>query len=108
MRIDIKPLSVNQAWKGSRYKTPEYKDYEKHLLFMLKKFPIPDGELFLKITFGFSSRGSDVDNPAKPFIDILQKLLGFNDSRIYRLDLKKEIVRKGNEFIDFEIMEFRG
>ena len=46
---------------------------------------------------------SDVDNGAKPFIDILQKKYGFNDNQIYELHLYKEIVDKGNEFIDFSI-----
>ena len=34
-------------------------------------------------------------------IDILSKKYGFNDNRIYQLFLTKQIVKKGNEFIEF-------
>lgn len=103
MKIDIKPLSVNQAWQGRRYKTPAYKRYERDLLLRLKPMQIPDGDLFLDITYGFSNKQSDVDNPTKLFVDILQKKYGFNDSRVTRLNLSKQKVKKGAEFIQFEI-----
>ena len=103
MIVKIKPLSVNKAWQGKRFKTPEYKQYERAVLLMLPKINIPDGELCIKIIFGFSNKGSDIDNPAKLFIDIMQKKYKFNDSSIYELHLFKMVVEKGSEFIDFEI-----
>jgi Holliday junction resolvase RusA-like endonuclease len=103
MRIDIKPLSVNQVWQGKRFKTPIYKSYEKQLLLMLPKLNIPEGKLEINIIFGFSSSASDWDNPIKPFQDILQKRYGFNDSRVYKATVTKQIVKKGKEFIDFNI-----
>ncbi len=106
MKIDIKPLSVNQAWKGRRFKTDKYKKYEIELMLLLKKIDIPDGNLSLYIDVGFSSNGSDIDNIAKPFIDILQKKYGFNDSRIYQLTIVKSIVKKGDEYIEFYITKF--
>lgn len=103
MRIKIKPLSVNDAWRGKRFKTPQYKTYEKVLGFMLPKLEIPEGKLKIELTFGFSSKASDWDNPIKPIQDILQKKYGFNDNRIYEAVVKKEIVKKGKEFIEFNI-----
>lgn len=103
MRVDIKPLSVNRAWKGRLTKTYEMKKYTRDVLLMLKSMEIPDGELFISIEYGFSNKASDIDNPCKPFIDVLQKKYGFNDSRIYRLDLTKKIVKKGDEYIQFNI-----
>ena len=103
MRIDIKPLSVNQAWQGKRFKTPAYKAYERDVLLLLKPMAIPDGDLAIEITYGFSNRQSDVDNPTKLFIDVLQKKYGFNDSRVTQLSMSKQKVDKGFEFIDFEI-----
>jgi len=103
MRVDIKPLSVNQAWQGKRFKTPAYKRYERDVLLMLKPMAIPDGDLVIEITYGFSNRQSDVDNPTKLLIDILQKKYGFNDSRVTRLNLIKRQVKKGCEYIDFQI-----
>ena len=106
MRINIKPLSVNQVWQGRRFKTPIYKKYENELLFMLPKMKIPEGKLELTIVFGFSSSASDWDNPIKPFQDILQKRYSFNDSRVYKATIIKEIVKKGQEFIEFNIKEY--
>ena len=41
VHIDIKPLSVNEAWQGRRYKTPKYKQYQETLLWLLPKIKIP-------------------------------------------------------------------
>ena len=103
MRIKINPLSVNAAWKGRRFKTQEYKRYEKETLLLLPDLAIPTGEICLNIVFGFSSKLKDIDNPLKPFIDILQKKYKFNDRDIYRLSVEKEIVPKGCEYIEFQI-----
>ena len=105
MRVDIKPLSVNQAWKGRRFKTPAYKTYEKAVLLMLPPLTVPDGALTLHLEFGLSNRAADVDNPIKCFTDCLQKKYGFDDKMIYRLVVEKVIVKKGCEYIDFSIME---
>jgi len=40
MRINYKPLSVNEAWQGKRFKTKAYKDYEKSLMLLLPKIVI--------------------------------------------------------------------
>ena len=106
MRVDIKPLSVNEAWRGRRFKTREYKIYEKQVLLLLKPMEIPDGKLEVYLKWGFSSNGSDWDNPIKPFLDCLQKRYDFNDNRIVRAITEKCKVKKGEEFIEFEIKEF--
>lgn len=103
MRLDIKPLSVNQVWQGKRFKTKAYKKYEKDLLTILRPFAVPDGDLVLTLEFGFSNSASDWDNPIKPFQDILQKKYGFNDSRIVEAHVKKVKVKKGQEYIEWGI-----
>ncbi len=104
MIIEIKPLSVNQAWQGKRFKTKRYKLFEKSMLLMLPPLKIDfKGSLRVDITFGFSSIGSDIDNPIKPLLDCLQKKYGINDNRIYELNVKKEITEKGKEFIKLKI-----
>jgi len=72
-QIFLKPLSVNEAWEGVRYKTSKYKRYESNMLLLLPKIAIPDAPYKVYITYGFSSKGSDIDNPTKMFLDILQK-----------------------------------
>ena len=106
IRLNIKPLSVNDAWRGQRYKTPEYKAFEKHVVVSLRPMKIPDGPLELFLEWGFSSAGSDWDNPIKPFQDCLQKKFKFNDNRVRLAHVKKVKVKKGSEYIKFEIKSY--
>lgn len=107
IRIDIKPLSVNQAWQGRRYKTPEYKKYEKDILFLLPKYYVIPDKIELNFIFGFSNPSSDIDNPIKLLQDIMQKKYKFNDANVFRLVVEKQKVKKGKEFIEFSIKEFK-
>ena len=104
-KVNIKPLSVNKAWQGKRFKTPLYKAYEKELLLKLRALEVPEGKLLLVVTFGLSSKLADWDNPVKPFQDCLQKKYGFDDRRIYKAEVEKVDVKKGEEFIEFEIKQ---
>lgn len=106
IRVDIKPLSVNDAWQGRRFKTNAYKKYERDLLFLLPKITIPQPPFVVNIEYGFSSNASDVDNPTKLILDILQKKYLFNDSQIHELHLYKKIVKKGQEYFKFSINSF--
>lgn len=101
--IKITPLSVNTCWQGRRFKTPAYKKYEQDLMYLLPKLEIPKGKLKITITFGFSNKASDIDNPLKPMLDILQKTYGFNDKQIYHLEVFKIDVLKNEQFIAFNI-----
>lgn len=103
MIIKIKPLSVNRAWQGRRFKTKQYLSYENELLFRLSSTIIPSPPFEVILIFGQSNRLADIDNPAKPFLDILQKKYGINDRDIYRLIIEKKIVPKGSEFIEWYI-----
>ena len=105
-KIKIKPLSVNKCWRGRRFKTPDYKVYEKELLLSLKAKKFDFDKISLYVRYGFSSANADLDNPQKPFQDILSKKFKFNDCKIYRLILEREQVKKGNEYIYFELKEF--
>jgi len=103
-RLNEKPLSVNDAWKGKRYKTDEYKLYQTKLLWLLpKKIDIPDPPFEIYFKFGFSSTLSDWDNPVKPLQDILSKKYGFNDKLIRRGIVDTEIVPIGKEYFEFEL-----
>jgi Holliday junction resolvase RusA-like endonuclease len=105
-KINIKPLSVNEAWQGKRFKTPRYKKYERDVLFLLPKMILPKGPLAIELEFGFSTQNADWDNPIKPFVDILQKKYRFNDSRIYQATVTKKIVKKGAEYTTFKILPY--
>ena len=72
---------------------------------MLCPMDVPEGDLELHLKWGFSSAGSDWDNPIKPFQDCLQKKYSFNDNRVIRAVTEKVKVKKGEEFIQFEIIK---
>ncbi len=102
-RIEITPLSVNNAWKGQKFKTDKYKKYEIDCMYLIQPFTMPLPPYRVDFEFGLSNNLSDVDNPCKPFMDILQKKYGFNDSKVNEIHLYKKIVPKGQEYIVFEI-----
>jgi len=100
-KINIKAISVNICWRGRRFKTNSYQAYEKEMMYLLPKLIVPKGKLELTIKVGFSSKNADLDNVAKPLIDVLQKKYEFNDKKIYKLILEKEDVKKGDEYVYF-------
>ena len=103
-KLNEKPLSVNEAWQGKRFKTEAYKDYERTISFMLPKAEIgPKEMLRIEFFFGFSNKASDLDNPVKLLIDIAQKKYGFNDKNVFELNVRKCLVKKGDEFIQMGI-----
>jgi len=110
-KILIKPLSVNDAWKGRRFKTEKYSWYETQLMFLLSNSnefrTLKKGEkLAVELNFGFSSHSSDWDNGIKQFMDVISKKYGFNDNRIFKGVIEKEIVRKGSEYVSFKVYRY--
>lgn len=103
IKVNIKPLSVNKVWRGRRFKTDEYKNYERLLLLTLKPMKLPESPYRVYYEFGFSSAASDIDNPVKPFQDILSKKYGFDDKLIHEMNVKRAKVKKGEEYIKFKI-----
>lgn len=109
MLIKVKPLSVNDVWQGRRFKTKDYKIYELLVLSLLRgsKLEIKENDkVMFDIEFGLSSKTADIDNPVKPFLDILQKKYKFNDKQIYEMRLRKTDVQKGQEYINFNYKTF--
>ena len=106
MQIKAKALSVNKCWQGRRFKTQDYKAYEEEILYKLKPLELPEAPYTLFVEVGLSSKLADIDNVAKPFIDILQKKYGFNDKNIYQLVMTKSDVKKGEEYLDFSFEHY--
>jgi len=84
MNIDLKPMSINKAWRGGRrFRTKDYLQYEKDLLWLLPrdggiKF---DGKFEVDIIFYCKNKLSDADNIIKPIMDILTKSGIIKDDR---------------------------
>jgi Holliday junction resolvase RusA-like endonuclease len=104
IRIDLKPMSVNDAWQGRRYKTKKYTKYSKDLFFILPKLQVPQTKLEIHFVLGITSC-ADIDNPLKLLIDIFQAKYKFDDKRIMKLVVEKKIVKSGKEYFEFEILE---
>jgi Holliday junction resolvase RusA-like endonuclease len=107
-KINIKPLSVNEAFKGRRFHTKEHKRWTENVLFMLPRniiIPEPPFEIYLR--FGFSSTASDWDNCIKQVQDSLATKYSFNDKLIRRGVVETEIVPKGKEYFAFELTHYQ-
>lgn len=105
IKINIKPLSVNEAFQGRRFRTDLYNDFIRKMNSLLPKDLIIPNEKNIKIAiqFGFSSRASDIDNCCKSFLDCLVKKYKVDDRNIYEMHVFKDIVKKGDEYIRFKI-----
>ena len=104
-KINIKPLSVNEAFKGRRFRTDKYDSFIFKMMSLLpKNLEFPDKtNIKIAIEFGFSSKASDCDNGIKTFVDCLVKKYKVDDRYIYEMHVFKEIVKKGNEYIKFKV-----
>lgn len=103
-KINVKPITQNQAWKGRRFKSDLYKVFEQEVFYSLPKIIVPVGKLKAVYRFGLSNKQADLDNCIKQFQDVLSKKYGFNDCLIYRLEVEKIDCKKGEEFIEFELV----
>ena len=109
IELPIKPMSVNIAWKGRRFKSDTYKKYERDVSFLLpKKITIPQGKLGARYHFYFSNANCDYDNAIKPLQDIICANYGIDDRHIYLAIIEKFIVKKGQEKIEFEFFNYEG
>jgi Holliday junction resolvase RusA-like endonuclease len=106
IRVAIKPLSVNEAYKGRHFPTVKLTAYKETLSYLLPKMAIPAGRLSVSYIFGLSSKSADADNCVKAFTDALCRRYGFDDRMIFRFEVEKRIVPKGKEFAEFEIKTF--
>jgi len=104
--IPVKPMSINEAWKGRRFKTDKYKAYVIAVKAKLPVIKLPPTPYKVSFWFGFSTSLSDVDNPTKPTLDILCQKYNFSDRHVMELTLKKVMVKKGSEFFSFKIEHY--
>jgi len=104
-KLQIKPLSINEAFKGRKFRTDKYDYFIKNCLLQLPKTILIQDKTNIKlaIEFGFSSKASDIDNCCKTFIDCLVKKYKVDDRFIYEMHVFKSIVKKGEEYIKFKI-----
>lgn len=91
LKIDIKPISVNAAFQGRRFKTADCKAYERLLWYKLPRKGTLLGDV--EIWFDFflvNYKKTDISNLVKVTEDILVKKKYIEDDRkIVRMHLAK-------------------
>lgn len=78
INLPTKPASVNAIWRGRRFKTQLYLDYEKEISYLIKsQLPLKSkmqGEIEVEFIFHLKQyKRTDCDNLVKPLLDILVK-----------------------------------
>jgi len=89
IEIPVKPMSVNVAWQGRRFKTRVYKNYQECLGWHLKKYcdlKIRDEvEMVVEVHLQNKTYAqSDVDNFLKPLLDTLVEYKVLDNDRFVR------------------------
>ena len=108
LRLAIKPMSTNKAWRGRRFKSEDYKDYIDDisiLLLPLKKFKVNSGKEDLVVTYNYYLSNyalTDVGNLEKQLTDILVKE-GFIPDDRYIKKLIQEKHRSKEDYIEVDI-----
>lgn len=107
IKLDLPPLSVNKAFQGRRYRTPEYRswgDAAKWLLSQLKPAPMPlNRKVGLRVVWHLRNAARcDVDNPLKALCDALVRSGILKDDRlVWKIEAEK--VQDKDNFIEFDL-----
>ena len=106
--LPLKAVSVNEAYKGRRFKTEKHKLFRDKVDILLRTFDLPElapkKEFFLVYTF-YTSTNSDVDNLIKITQDAICTCIGVDDRYLGGLYARKVKVKKGQERIKFDIFQ---
>ena len=111
MHCPVKPLSINAAYTLKRKKSAKYRKFEEMMALELFGYEIPPDrdksamKFNLEIHWGFATNLSDVDNPIKTLLDVLQRCLGFDDKQIINISASKTVMGRGKEYINFTLTE---
>jgi len=82
VEIPIKPISVNKAFQGRRFKTADCKSFEEELWYLLPKEKMIKGNVSVTIEFYLKNhKMTDVSNLVKVFEDIVVKRGYIEDDR---------------------------
>lgn len=103
IKLQIKPLSINEAYTGKRKRTEKYNVFKRQISFLLPNIKLPEPPFEIHFKFGLSSLSSDGDNLIKTSQDCIAEKYGFNDKLIKRWIVDVEQVKKGHEYISFKI-----
>lgn len=96
-----------------KQKTVDYKNYQDEIRDMIiftdgDQFVWPfdkDEHVFFNVHVGLSNKAADLDNIIKPLLDTYQSMYEtFNDKNVYGISMMKQLVSKGDEYLDVSII----
>ena len=109
IELPIKPLTTNRLWKGRRFKTAEYKQYEAVMVALLNRagLEIPDGKCVFEVVAGVTNR-YDLDNAIKSTLDVIQLYdPHFNDRDVFKIVAEKYLTPARNNFLAINFDEYK-
>ena len=100
------------TYRNKAIKQIKYVNYQNELRDELKgvEWPFEPAQLLeFEIIAGVSNKAADLDNIVKPLLDTYQGIFEeFNDNKVYYVELHKEIVSKGEEFLRIRVASHNG
>jgi len=111
LSIKCTPLSVNAAWRGRSFKTPEYEAYEMEVFALMPnklRNSAIDGLLEVEYRFHLKYHATtDYDNLIKPLQDILVKCGVIKDDRFIYKATQIKIPCTTGDMVEIEIKEYK-
>lgn len=91
VNLDIKPLSVNRAWQGRKYKTKEYNAWRREIEILMPRKEMIQGDVSVTVIYSLvRHRRTDLDNLFKTLFDsIVNRGYIEDDTRIVEIHAKK-------------------
>jgi len=115
IKLPIKPMSINVAWQGQRFKTKQYVKFQNDCLNLLIVSGAAQNSIkgLVEVRYNWYIKNfsrSDVDNFIKPLQDILVKRGIIEDDRyIKRVIAEKfQVDSENEERIEIDIKEYEG
>jgi len=111
LKLKVNPLSVNKAWRGRRFKTGDYKQFEYDVCRSLPECEKAQTkeEVFIRYVFHIVNYGNaDTGNMEKTMSDMLVKRGYLLDDRYVRAIYMRKERAEDHEWIDITIIPYTG
>ena len=108
IRLPVPPLSSNLTKSQQNSISQKKSSFSYRIQKLLPDIAYDftsESRISITLLLGFRAC-KDLDNGVKYFIDNLAKKYKFNDRQVFELIIRKQVVNKGSEFIEFSIKRF--
>ena len=105
-KVDMKPISVNKAWKGRRYKTDEYKVWRQEALYRIKLMKLEKIEGWVEVHINSYLKNfkiTDEANLLKAIFDALVDAEVIEDDRFIKRHTSEKH-ESDEDYFTFEVV----